>query len=193
MKFMNFWPASQFGCVSGAMAESEREKFLKTTPPPYNVIGLALPQRTPQRCGKHDVTVTSFHPCCCLAISSPGVWQWSRAREWKLPEYCDQQLCFPSMIRSNLWPGLVLCTASIRQVHIIKLKVPWESSVEEANECKKLKDMVVAAGAQQQSWKERQRTRSHLKILTKKFGVRGKAHWQGRLLCLSVGEFQNTT
>lgn len=26
------------------MAESEREKFLKTTPPPSNVIGLALSQ-----------------------------------------------------------------------------------------------------------------------------------------------------
>lgn len=132
MKFMNFKPASQFGCVSGAMAESKREKFRKATPPPSNVIGLALPQSVPQRCGKCDVTVTPFHPCCCLTTSSLGVCQWSRAREWKLPEDCDQKLCFPTMIRSSLRPELVLCSASIRQVYIIKLRVPWESSLEEA-------------------------------------------------------------
>lgn len=132
MKFMNFKPASQFGCVSGAMAESTREKFLKTTPLPSNVIGLALPQSVPQRCGKRDASVTPFRPCCCLATSSSGVWQWSRAPEWRLPEDCDQKLCFPTMIGCNLWPELVLCSASIRQVYIMKLIVPWESSLEEA-------------------------------------------------------------
>lgn len=176
--------------VLGAMAESKRQKFLKTTPPPSNVIGLALPSSVPQRCGKRDVTFPPFRPCCCLTTSSLGVWQWSRKRKGKLPEDCDQKLCFPTMIRSILLPELLLCTASIRQVYIIKLIAPWESSVEEAYECKKLKDMVVAAGAQQQ-W--RRRIGSHLKILTKKLGARGRAHWQGPLLCLSIGEYQNTT
>lgn len=94
MKFMSFKPASQFGCVSGAMAESKREKFQKRLHlHPKSLVWL-YPKVSRSGTRKHDVTGTALRPRCCLTTSSPGVWQWSKAHEWKLPEDCDQKLCF---------------------------------------------------------------------------------------------------
>lgn len=68
----------------------------------------------------------------------------------------DQKLCFTTEITStNLLPHLVIWLALLRHVYIIKLTVPCKSSVEEDNECKKLRYMEVAANAKQQGWKVR--------------------------------------
>ncbi|KAG7525969.1 hypothetical protein JOB18_034423 [Solea senegalensis] len=49
------------------------------------------------------------------------------------------KLCIPAEIAStNLRPDLVLWSASLKLVYIIKLTVPWESAVEDAYERQKL-------------------------------------------------------
>ena len=68
----------------------------------------------------------------------------------------DTRLCFPVEIAStNLRPDLVLWSASLKLVYIIKLTVPLEGAVEEVYERKKLRYAELAADAQQQGWKSK--------------------------------------
>ena len=77
-----------------------------------------------------------------------------------LPRSCvikvdlGQKLRFPAEIATtNLRPDLVLWSASLKQVYIVELTVPWESAMEEAYERKKLRYAELAADAQQRGWK----------------------------------------
>lgn len=75
------------------------------------------------------------------------------ARDWKMLVDIGQQLIFPPEIASTtLRPDLVLWSPSLKSVYISKLTVPWENSVEEAHECKKLYYTELAADARQQGW-----------------------------------------
>ena len=65
-----------------------------------------------------------------------------------------QQLVFPAEIAATtLRPDLVLWSPSLKSVYITELTVPWENSVEEAYERKKLRYTELAADAQQRGWK----------------------------------------
>lgn len=67
----------------------------------------------------------------------------------------NQKLCFPLEIATtNLRPALVLWSALLR--HVYKLTVPWERSVDEAFEHKKLRYTELGANAKQQDWKVRE-------------------------------------
>ncbi|CDR07751.1 unnamed protein product, partial [Oncorhynchus mykiss] len=67
------------------------------------------------------------------------------ARDWKMLVDIGQQLIFPPEIAStNLRPDMA--------VYIIELTVPWENSVEEAYERKKLRYTELAADATQRGW-----------------------------------------
>ena len=64
----------------------------------------------------------------------------SGARGWKRLADLGQKLRFPAEIATtNLRPDLVLWSASLKQVYIVELTVPWESAMEEAYERKKLR------------------------------------------------------
>ena len=111
-----------------------------------------------------------------------------------LPRSCvikvdlGQKLRFPAEIAtSNLRPDLVLWSASLKQVYIVELTVPWESAVEEAYERKKLRYADLAADAQQRGWKAkvcpvevgcRGFVATSTSRLLREMGVRGKAHRQ---------------
>ena len=82
------------------------------------------------------------------------VGQLTRARDWKMLVDIGQQLVFPAEIAATtLRPDLVLWSPSLKSVYITELTVPWENSVEEAYERKKLRYTELAADAQQRGWK----------------------------------------
>ncbi|KAK0136320.1 hypothetical protein N1851_027790 [Merluccius polli] len=76
-------------------------------------------------------------------------------------------------------------SASIKLVYIIELTVPWESSVEEAYERKRLRYTELVADVQQQGWRAKVRpvevgcrgfvATSTFRLL-REMGVQGKAH-----------------
>ena len=75
------------------------------------------------------------------------------ARDWKMLVDIGQQLTFPPEIApTNLRPDMVLWSPSRRAVYIIELTVPWENSIEEAYERKKLRYTELAADATQRGW-----------------------------------------
>ena len=82
------------------------------------------------------------------------VGQLTRARDWKMLVDIGQQLVFPAEIAATtLRPDLLLWSPSLKSVYITELTVPWENSVEEAYERKKLRYTELAADAQQRGWK----------------------------------------
>lgn len=82
--------------------------------------------------------------------------QLALARDWKMLVDIGPQLTFPLEIAAtNLRPDLVLWSPSLKSVYIIELTVPWEGSVEEAYERKKLRYTELAAEAQQRGWNPR--------------------------------------
>lgn len=75
----------------------------------------------------------------------PDARQWSGAYYWKLLVGLNQNLCFPTeIVSTNLQPDVALWAASIGHAYIIELTVPWENSVEEAYDFKKLWYMEMA-------------------------------------------------
>ncbi|KAK0156143.1 hypothetical protein N1851_000566 [Merluccius polli] len=119
-----------------------------------------------------------------LTSVGPDAGQLGGARDWKLLADLGQKLCFPAEIAStNLRPDLVMWSASIKLVYIIELTVPWESSVEEAYERKRLRYAELAADVQQRGWRAKVRpvegfVATSTSRLLREMGVRGKAHRQ---------------
>ena len=75
------------------------------------------------------------------------------ARDWKMLADIGKQLVFPpEIVSTNLRPDLVLWSPSTKTAYIIELTVPWENSVEEAYERKKLRYSELAAEAKQRGW-----------------------------------------
>jgi len=94
-----------------------------------------------------------------------------------------QKLRFPAGIATtNLRPDLVLWSASLKQVYIVQLTVPWQNAVEEAYEHKKLRYADLAADAQERGWKA--------KVCPVEVGCRGFVAYfiQASLRDGSVGE-----
>ena len=85
--------------------------------------------------------------------TKPETGHLAMARDWKMLVDIGQQLIFPPEIAStNLRPDMVLWSPSRKAVYIIELTVPWENSVEEAYERKKLRYTELAADATQRGW-----------------------------------------
>ncbi|XP_060929417.1 uncharacterized protein LOC133003646 [Limanda limanda] len=64
-----------------------------------------------------------------LTTTRPETGQLGGARNWKMLADLGQKLRFPAEIAtSNLRPDLVLWSASLKQVYIVELTVPWESA-----------------------------------------------------------------
>ncbi len=77
----------------------------------------------------------------------------SRARDRRMAADIGQKLCFPAEITStNLRPDLMLWSASLHLVYIIKLTMPWEDAVEEAYKCNRMRYTELASDAQQRGW-----------------------------------------
>lgn len=120
--------------------------------------------------------------------SRPHPGQLGDAYDCKMLVDLDQRLCFPQeIITTTLQPDLVLWSASLRHVYIIKLTVTWESSVEEAYERKKLRYVELTSDAQQRGWMVKiqpvevgcQRFVATLTSrLLREMGVQRQAHWQ---------------
>ncbi|XP_035862163.1 uncharacterized protein LOC118496075 [Sander lucioperca] len=123
-----------------------------------------------------------------LITVRPDTGRLGRARDWMLLADLDKKLCFPAEIAAtNLRPDLVLWSALLKLVNIIKLTVPWEGAVEEAYERKRLRYAELAADAQQQGWNVkvcpvevgcRGFIATSTSRLLREMGVRGKAHRQ---------------
>uniref|UniRef100_A0A3P9HPZ5 G-protein coupled receptors family 2 profile 2 domain-containing protein n=1 Tax=Oryzias latipes TaxID=8090 RepID=A0A3P9HPZ5_ORYLA len=72
---------------------------------------------------------------------------------WQMRVDLNQRLIFPSEIAATtLRPDLVLWSNSCRLAYIIELTVPWEDSLEEAYERKKLRYSNFAAEAEDRGW-----------------------------------------
>ena len=109
----------------------------------------------------------------------------------------DQSLIFPLEIAATtLRPDLVLWSSTCKLIYIIELTVPWEDSIEEAHERKKLRYSNLAAEAEDRGWKVRVRpvevgcrgfVASSTAKLLREVGVRGRAHRQ------AIKELANTT
>jgi hypothetical protein len=86
--------------------------------------------------------------------SYPGLLH--KARDWKLLVDLNQRLHFPIEIAvTNLRPDIVFWSPTLRTAFLVELTVPWEDSVEEAYERKRLKYSELAADAEQRGWKVR--------------------------------------
>uniref|UniRef100_A0A3B3B355 Reverse transcriptase domain-containing protein n=1 Tax=Oryzias melastigma TaxID=30732 RepID=A0A3B3B355_ORYME len=119
------------------------------------------------------------------------------ARDWQMQVDLDRRLVFPSEIATTtLRPDLVLWSNSCRVVYIIELTVPWEDSLDEAYERKKLRYSDLAAEAEDRKWKVRVRpvevgcrgfVASSTAKLLREVGIRGRAHRQ------AIKELTNTT
>lgn len=82
-----------------------------------------------------------------------GARQLRRAHDWKMLADIGQQLVFPpEMASTNLRPDLVLWSPSLKTAYITELTVPWENSIEEAYEHKKLHYAALAAEVKQRGW-----------------------------------------
>lgn len=78
------------------------------------------------------------------------------ANDWEMRVDLGGKLVVPQeIVSTNLRPDLVLWSTSQQRVYFIELTVPWEDSVEEAYERKKLKYADLAAEAEQRGWKAR--------------------------------------
>lgn len=79
--------------------------------------------------------------------------QLTMAWDWKMLVDIGHQLIFPPEIAATtLRPDLVLWSPSLKCVHITEFTVPWEDSVEEAYERKKLRNTELAVDAQRRGW-----------------------------------------
>ncbi|KAL7382684.1 hypothetical protein ABVT39_026468 [Epinephelus coioides] len=64
-----------------------------------------------------------------------------------------RRLAFPPEIATTtLRPDMVLWSPSLKKVFIIELTIPWEHSVDEAYEWKRLRYAELAAEAQHRGW-----------------------------------------
>ena len=78
------------------------------------------------------------------------------ANDWEMQVDLGGKLVVPrEIVSTNLRPDLVLWSASKRVVYFIELTVPWEDSVEEDYERKKLRYADLAAETEQRGWKAR--------------------------------------
>ena len=78
------------------------------------------------------------------------------ACDWEMQVDLGGKLVVPlEIVCTNLRPDIVLWSRSKRIVYFIELTVPWESSVEEAYERKKLRYAELGAEAEQRGWKVR--------------------------------------
>lgn len=94
---------------------------------------------------KASVFVREVEGQACLTTSRPDARRWSGAHYWKLLVGLNQNLGFPTeIVSTNLQPDVALWAALIRHVYIIELTVPWENSVGEAYDFKKLWYMEMA-------------------------------------------------
>ena len=76
------------------------------------------------------------------------------ARDWEMRVDLSQRLTFPPKIAvTNLRPDLVLWSESSQRVFIVELTVPWEDTIEEAFERKRLRYANLAAEAEGRGWK----------------------------------------
>ncbi len=75
------------------------------------------------------------------------------ARDWEMRVDLSQRLSFPPEIAvTNLRPDLVLWSKSCHRAFIVELTVPWEDSIEEAFERKRLRYANLAAEAEGRGW-----------------------------------------
>ncbi|KAK0143665.1 hypothetical protein N1851_018141 [Merluccius polli] len=80
----------------------------------------------------------------------------SSASDWELRVDLGRQLKFPEYVTStSLRPDLVLTSASLKQVLVLELTVPWEDRMEEANERKRLKYQELIEECRRRGWKAR--------------------------------------
>lgn len=80
--------------------------------------------------------------------------QLEAARDWQMLVDVDQRLTVPSEIAiTSLRPDLVMWSLALRKVYFVELTVPWEDSIHEAFERKKLRYTELAAEAVQRGWK----------------------------------------
>ena len=120
----------------------------------------------------------------------------NKARDWQMMVDIGQRLVIPSVIiTSQLRPDIVLWSLSQRTVYLIELTVPWEGSIEEAFERKKLRYADLAAEAEQRGWAT--------KIRPVEVGCRGfvaksttkllrDMRFGGRTLCRTIRELGDT-
>ena len=91
-----------------------------------------------------------------VARSSPTPMKHNQLRvacDWKMLVDVGWQLAFRSEIATTtLRPDMVLWSPSLKKVFIIELTVPWEDSVDEAYEQKRLHYAELAAEAQHRGW-----------------------------------------
>src|SRR4029434_8468580 len=147
----------------------------------------SLPPKT-----SNPVKITTFiregHKGPKHPLTKPETGNLAMARDCKMLVDIGQQLIFPPEIAStNLRPDMVIWSPSWKAVYIIELTVPWESSVEEAYERKKLRYTELAADATQRGWNAkvwpvevgcRGFVATSTSRLLREMGVRGKAHRQ---------------
>lgn len=78
------------------------------------------------------------------------------AKDWQLQVDLGGRLVVPQeIVNTNLRPDIVYWLTCQQVVYFIELTVPWESSLEEAYERKKLKYEELRAEAEQRGWKAR--------------------------------------
>lgn len=84
-----------------------------------------------------------------LTILRPG-------KEWKMLADMRRQLVFPREITTTtLRPHIVMWSAVDREVHMIKLTIPWEEGMAAAHERKHLKYSNLAVECQEVGWRAR--------------------------------------
>lgn len=77
------------------------------------------------------------------------------ANDWEMQVDLGGKLVPQEIVCSNLRPDTVLWSVSQRRLYFVELTVPWEDSVEEAYERKKLRYADLAAEAEQRGWQVR--------------------------------------
>ncbi|MDF4285595.1 hypothetical protein P3436_25190, partial [Vibrio parahaemolyticus] len=78
------------------------------------------------------------------------------ACDWEMEADLGGKLVVPQeIVSTSQRPDIVLWSVSQRIVYFIELTVPWEDSVEEAYERKKLRYADLRAEAEQRGWKTR--------------------------------------
>ena len=134
------WRHNQVLKSLAAALETKRSATNSLTPKTSNPSKTTTFIREGQKRPKHPPT-------------KPETGHLAMARDWKMLVDIGQQLIFPPEIAStNLRPDMVLWSPSRKAVYIIELTVPWENSVEEAYERKKLRYTELAADATQRGW-----------------------------------------
>lgn len=78
----------------------------------------------------------------------------TNVRDWEMHVDLHQRLTFPyEVAQANLHPDLVLWSSSSCHVLNVELTVPWEDSIVEAFERKRLQYAELAVEAEEWGWK----------------------------------------